>query len=1165
MRFDLSQDQAVTKSSDSSVLSASVLSTVGLRRATKAQIVTVDNRTGFDIHVVEDKDSVSFDSGLVLRDSKAEIYRSLSDSCTRDATFSVRLGVSTHDDVGERVSISKLPLNDGDPPRLALLKPKKTFPVRRPNFSRPGNGRNSPESMFSQGVVLDEAYYNSEPVTDWCMQNQRLRSSVVDINSIPKGRDLLDCSTWTPEDDSENTDFTLISGDRKKAGSGRERAVTSTAPHYRNKANWLKPYLSNDVPEWTDMTCMLSLSRDNVLLPDSKWTWVNDWTVDVSGALGEETDSDGWSYETDFDCFTRKKRHYQRGDSCRRRRWTRTRMIKPPPMNDPQRRLHIVWESAKDDAGCYRVMVRSHVRIFNTTASPLVFFAYTPSWDEDQYIGSCAAGKSLDVPVLYASTAYMRIGKRASTQRKISLSECVYTDRFAVVPTAHTSSSYLRTSLDLKDVHGTTLHYLVELKVTNGMLDIIVDPVFRVKNLLPCQLECRVGQVTLRQKSRATPGSRQKRLSAEVTKTETLTVSSGKEDTCSAVSPFRRPHISFRVPGYEWSDWKRIVNRKLDNTWQPADVEEEWQFSPKEEKDFEDEVKFLVRFVRYSFDAGDPLILIMSVTSGHCPVISVYAQYWILDKTGFGCRFSEGFSDLLGVVPDQETSRRSYLPKEDKKHPGFSADMTIPGHQWSMGSCGMSLYFSQREKLALVIETERGHRKKGPKSQWISPLDVSNVIPKTVFSVDEKNGTRRFELAIHVTVCPGVFARTKMIDLLPRYRVVNLLHRELVFGQDGCLGDCLILPSKSSASLHWERSNLPPKVRLGTPSTEEQVSGCYENCWSSGRIQVDRVGITSLRLPVAAGRDDTPMVLQAEVRLATKDQPSAVVIVVWSGSEKGNPLYTLRNNTRHTILCRQPLQEDDKALTGSEKNESPTFDICTTGNDVGFECGDELGPIMRSFLGFDRLEEFVWVVKPQETQCFGFDDPEKPHILEWTYVVGSKPKFDTRLKKAFLEVDAMGSSSILTLPGGPQVKCQIRAEHSTKVVDFTEIQEALSSLYSSNLIIRGRQSLSGILGQADETSTEEDEGVSISVRIDIPTLSISVVDNADPKAYGREILLAQFERMFVSFSQTREGYQEFEARMMAFQVDNHVYKSIHPILVRSSLFCRDSLFHKSFL
>jgi hypothetical protein len=313
------------------------------------------------------------------------------------------------------------------------------------------------------------------------------------------------------------------------------------------------------------------------------------------------------------------------------------------------------------------------------------------------------------------------------------------------------------------------------------------------------------------------------------------------------------------------------------------------------------------------------------------------------------------------------------------------------------------------------------------------------------------------------------------------------------------------------------------------------------------------------------------MVVQAEVRLATKDQSSAVVVVIWSANEKSNPLYVIRNSTSHTILCRQPLQDEEGVSSENGDGLFP-LDGCS-GNGAsnpGFECPSEIGPTVRSFWGLDRIEEFVWVLKSGDVACFGFDDPEKPHIIEWTCVSSGVAHFDEQGKKAFLEVDAMGSSSTLNLVGGGQVRCQIGAEHSTKVIEFVDSGGALrrrSGKITTTLRKRGQEvqemlESEGFVVEYDhDLEAVDDEDVAFSFRVDMPALSISVVDNADPEVHGREILLAQFEKIFFAFSQTREGYHELELRLMTFQVDNHVQKSIHPVLVRfnfqsfSSDFC----------
>jgi SHR-binding domain of vacuolar-sorting associated protein 13 len=1167
-------------------LEPSVLSTIGLRRASEARSITIQNLTGLDVQIVPSSVAFFPDTAIFESSSKRTLdTSSIGIVVTDDFKLSMRLAPSASAFVGERQPIYSIPVASlGVISRLFLLRPSTPLSVAQPGRAevlRLLSGRSSPESMLSEGPSYDTMFYSAEPVVECCMQNQRLRPSVVDIYSLPKGHDLLSSFLWSPEDSRDDDlqhDCGQIDSNGPEAAAGMcrdipanfDRPAVTLPVSGLAKGNWLRPYLKNDSPEWSDMTCMLSIARERVLLPDSRWIWLNDWTVDVSGRLGEETDADGWSYEADFETFTYLKRHYERGDACRRRKWTRTRMVQPPRFDDPLRHLQFVWETSKDENGCFSITVRSHVVVRNLTSTTLSFFVFSPSWNEDVLVGTATAGAEVSVPVIYASAVYMRlaVAKSYVARDATSLFDFAHSERFLMVPTSHTSSRFVRTRVQFEDVSGTILHYVIEIRSEKGIVSVVVEPVFRVVNLLPCQLECQVGHLPtpVHEKFDASPkgGS-----SKKVTKTDAFTIQSGKDECCTAVNPWRKPHISFRVPGYKWSSWKKIVNRKTDNTWRPSDLEDEYHFAAKKDSEYSEELMILVRFERHS-KFGDPLTLILSVTCGHCPTIRVFSQYWIVDKTGFGCHFSEGFTDILGNFPDPITSRRSYFLKEEMKHPEISADLVISGHQWSIGASGMSLFFSQREKLTLSLETgiDSSSSVVGARSKWISPLDVSNVIPKTVFSVDELNGPRRFALAIHVTLCPGQFRRTKMITLLPRYLIVNLLHRELVVAQDGCLDAETVIPSQSSISFHWEKGSLPPKIRLGAPSAEERARGQYERCWTNGRFQLDRVGITALRLPTTNTLVKLPMVVQAEVRLATKDQSSAVVIVVWSGSEKSNPLYTLRNRTRHVILCRQPLQDDNADFAGPDGVVTP-FEPCT-GRHVGssvFECGAELGPLIRSFLGLDRIEEFVWVLKPGDVTCFGFDDPEKPHIIEWTYVGDKKSQFTKKLMRAFLEVDAMGSYSVLALQGGAHVRCQIKAEHSTKVIEFTEIGingrpikplvgiQGKDALRQHTLQIHEllRSELNGS-GENHESTPDDDDTVAFSLKIDFPSLSISVVDNLDPTIYGREILLTHVENLSLAFSQTSEGYHNFEARLMTLQIDNHIHNSVHPVMVRIALF-----------
>ena len=158
---------------------------------------------------------------------------------------------------------------------LHLLRPIATFSPNQAKALRSFDGRASPDTVFSERSELDIAYYNAEPVVEWCMHNQRLRSTVIDVFSLPKGRDLLSSAVWSP-DDNENIERTenqhepssALNGDEvramnspKTAGSPERDDNKASASRNPIRSNWSRPYLKNDSPEWTDMTCTLRMAH----------------------------------------------------------------------------------------------------------------------------------------------------------------------------------------------------------------------------------------------------------------------------------------------------------------------------------------------------------------------------------------------------------------------------------------------------------------------------------------------------------------------------------------------------------------------------------------------------------------------------------------------------------------------------------------------------------------------------------------------------------------------------------------------------------------------------------------------------------------------------------------------------------------------------------------
>ena len=209
----------------------------------------------------------------------------------------------------------------------------------------------------------------------------------------------------------------------------------------------------------------------------------------------------------------------------------------------------------------------------------------------------------------------------------------------------------------------------------------------------------------------------------------------------------------------------------------------------------------------------------------------------------------------------------------------------------------------------------------------------------------------------------------------------------------------------------------------------------------------------------------------------------------------------------------------------------------------------------------NKGREYIWRIPRDECMCFGFEDPEKPHILKWTCIDVRRLASKRKNKRfAALEIDGMGSSSILTLVDGRQIMCQIKAEHSTKVIEFSDwIENDDTDLISEQKTIITE--LQTKLKEEKECKShddeeEDDDFVSMKLRLDLVGLAISFVDNASEALSDREILYFQSESWLIEFSQIREGYHEIEIRLMSFQVDNHVAKKTHPVLVSIAHFIR---------
>ena len=254
LRFDIVRDRSKEVEREGSVLTPNALSTVGLRRAIESRSVCVSNHTGVAIQITSNSTAFTFDSSVIESGS----IQSLDIGKVREgeASLALRLAPTAAGLVGEREPIYNLPVTAVDEKvPLFLLRPHGFYDAMTQNAANifdgfDANRRGSPETTLTDGIYGENVLkYSAEPVVEWCMENQRLKPSVIDVYSLEKGRDLLSNSAWSP-DDAVVDEAAEEGSETSQVLVTRNDTRTTKPPTNRSKSHWSKPYLNNDSPEW---------------------------------------------------------------------------------------------------------------------------------------------------------------------------------------------------------------------------------------------------------------------------------------------------------------------------------------------------------------------------------------------------------------------------------------------------------------------------------------------------------------------------------------------------------------------------------------------------------------------------------------------------------------------------------------------------------------------------------------------------------------------------------------------------------------------------------------------------------------------------------------------------------------------------------------------------
>ena len=239
MKFDILRDSNSANVHDN--ISRSALSTVGLRRATEARTIKMTNTTGLDLNVQHNLVSADLSLILIKGDTNVILGHVVEEETHDQLSISVGIAPMSAAIVGERQALLDIPITSSSLSNaiLYMLHPAST-------------------DALGERTENDSVYYNTEPVVESCIRNERLKPSISDMFGLSKGRDLLSSEVWPL--DEENAEGGRFSGVSTKEAGGRGRYAEKRGP--KSSGNWLKPYLKNDPPVWSDMTGTQGLTRD---------------------------------------------------------------------------------------------------------------------------------------------------------------------------------------------------------------------------------------------------------------------------------------------------------------------------------------------------------------------------------------------------------------------------------------------------------------------------------------------------------------------------------------------------------------------------------------------------------------------------------------------------------------------------------------------------------------------------------------------------------------------------------------------------------------------------------------------------------------------------------------------------------------------------------------
>jgi len=349
----------------------------------------------------------------------------------------------------------------------------------------------------------------------------------------------------------------------------------------------------------------------------------------------------------------------------------------------------------------------------------------------------------------------------------------------------------------------------------------------------------------------------------------------GKVESQQSLEVFELPAaddalgFAFKLPSFSWSNPKLVREMKGDKKF----------FAKQTEHPFAIPVKD---------DEGRPLdVGVDAHYDGTSYKIVMYCKYWVINHTGLplfyanGKRLDESAAgqdkDFYGPFPDFSKRQHLWYPK----------DNSVPSYY--EGAPKNIFYFGEDKLKVRVGDTTEYSKPVGMVSHNNAQLSCKSISK----GVD-------FMFTVSVKAAPGIFWRTNVLRIYPKFVVVNLTKKDLY---------CRPASSTEEDFFTINPSTQVP-LHLPAPTTKSIFFNSTNDTDWSTPVDLEHYGMWQVRcMKKNKGR---------EVYFNVEQRVTSMIRYIIVRDVASSPLYMVRNLTKYTMLCWEGAEDDNSDETRIE-------------------------------------------------------------------------------------------------------------------------------------------------------------------------------------------------------------------------------------------------------